>query len=103
MSTKTKLEANNQSLNEVLEARGLEPVTPLVGSMRGLAAHAEFKQDYPERFEKFSAAYEKVLNEPDFKAHLKEQQIGSDWLGSEKTTEIINNNYKILQRFQDQL
>lgn len=91
------------TLNEVLEARGLEPVTPLVGSMRGLAAHAEFKQDYPERFEKFSAAYEKVLNEPDFKAQLKEQQIGSDWLGSEKTTEIINNNYKILQRFQDQL
>lgn len=91
------------TLNEVLEARDLEPVPTLVGSMRGLAAHAEFKQDYPERFEKFSAAYEKVLSDPDFKAQLKEQQIGSDWLGPEKTTEIINNNYEILQRFQDQL
>ena len=91
------------TLNEVLAARGADPVTPLVGSMRGLAAHAEFKEKYPERFEKFSAAYEKVLSEPDFKAQLAEQRIGSDWLGSEKTTEIIERNYEILERFQGQL
>lgn len=91
------------TLNEVLTARGAEPVTPLVGSMRGLAAHAEFKEKYPERFEKFTAAYEKVLNDPDFKKQLKDQMIGSDWLGPDQTTEIIKQNYKILERFQDQI
>lgn len=91
------------TLNEVLSARGLGPVTPLVGSMRGLAAHAEFKQKYPERFEKISQAYQNVLNDETFKAQLKEQRIGSDWLGPEKTTEIIEKNYKTLERFKDQV
>lgn len=96
-------EWDTPTLNEVLIARGAEPVTPLVGSMRGLAAHAEFKEKYPERFEKFAAAYEKVLSDPDFKKQLKDQMIGSDWLGPDKTTEIIKQNYKILERFQDQI
>lgn len=91
------------TLNEILTARGSETVTPLVGSMRGLAAHAEFKKAYPERFETFSAAYEKVLSDPDFKMQLKEQRIGSDWLGPDKTTEIIERNFDILQRFEGQL
>ena len=91
------------TLNEVLSARGSDPVTPLAGSMRGLAAHAEFKQKYPERFEKISQAYQNVLNDEAFKAQLKEQRIGSDWLGPEKTTEIIEKNYKTLERFKDQI
>lgn len=91
------------TLNEVLKARGIEPITPLVGSMRGLASHAEFKKDYPERFEKFSAAYKKVLSDPEFKTQLKAQQIGSDWLGTDKTTAIIQSNFEILERFEGQL
>ncbi len=89
------------TLNEVLEAKGLKKVQPLVGSMRGLAAHAEFKSKYPVRFEKFSMAYEKVLKNPEFKKQLEEQKIGSEWLGSEKTTEIIQNNFSILERFAE--
>ncbi|MCQ9615752.1 tripartite tricarboxylate transporter substrate-binding protein [Paenalcaligenes niemegkensis] len=91
------------TLNEVLEKRGVEPVTPLVGSMRGIAAHAEFKEKYPQRFEKFSNTYKEVLSDPAFQKMLNDQGIGSDWLGPEKTTEIIHENFKILERFKDQL
>lgn len=89
------------TLNEVLETKGLKKIQPLVGSMRGLAAHAEFKDKYPARFEKFSMAYEKVLKNPEFKKQLEEQKIGSEWLGPEKTTEIIKNNFGILERFAE--
>ena len=87
------------TLNEVLAAKGQEPIQVLVGSMRGLAAHKEFKDKNPEAFNKFTEAYKKVLSDPDFKQQLKEQQIGSDWLGPEKTTEIIKNNFEILKRY----
>src|SRR5699024_11111267 len=66
------------TLNEALEAAGHDTVPVLVGSMRGLAAHKEFREEYPERFEKFAKAYEEVLADPDFQQQLKEQNIGSD-------------------------
>src|SRR5690625_660883 len=88
------------TLNEFLEANNLDTVPVLVGSMRGLAAHKEFKEEYPERFEKFAQVYEEVLADPDFRQQLQEQMIGADWLGPEKTTEIILNNYKILEDYQ---
>lgn len=103
VASDTRLEDwDTPTLNEILKARNLPEVRPLVGSMRGLAAHAEFKEKYPERFEKFKNTYKDVLSDPEFKAQLKEQNIGSDWLGPEKTTEIIKENYPILERFKDQ-
>lgn len=88
------------TLNEALEAAGRDTVPVLVGSMRGLAAHKEFREEYPERFEKFAKAYEEVLADPDFQQQLKEQNIGSDWLGPEKTTEVVKENFKILEDYQ---
>lgn len=91
------------TLNEVLEQAGREPVQTLVGSMRGIAAHAEFKAQYPERFEKFAEAYREVLANPEFQETLKNQGIGADWLGPERTTEIIYKNFEVLEQYKDQL
>ncbi|WP_417847089.1 tripartite tricarboxylate transporter substrate binding protein [Thalassospira povalilytica] len=88
------------TLNEVLAKHG-KKIAPLVGSMRGIAAHASFKAKYPERFKRFSDAYEAILNDPAFVETLKKQGIGSEWLGPEKTTEIIKSNFETLQRFKD--
>ncbi|MDG4720333.1 MULTISPECIES: Bug family tripartite tricarboxylate transporter substrate binding protein [Thalassospira] len=88
------------TLNEILAKHGKE-VAPLVGSMRGIAAHATFKEKYPERFERFTNAYEAVLKDPAFVADLEKQGIGAEWLGPEETTEIIKSNFEVLERFKD--
>ncbi|OKH88866.1 hypothetical protein LF95_01910 [Thalassospira sp. TSL5-1] len=88
------------TLNEVLAKHG-KKIAPLVGSMRGIAARASFKEKYPERFEIFTKAYKTILTDPAFIADLKKQGIGSDWLGPELTTEIIKSNFETLKRFKD--
>ncbi|SDG87973.1 Bug family tripartite tricarboxylate transporter substrate binding protein [Pelagibacterium luteolum] len=88
------------TLNEVLAERGIE-VPPLVGSMRGIAAHAEFRDNHPELFERFTAAYQAVLEDEEFAESLASQGIGAEWLGPDRTTAIIESNLEILERFQD--
>lgn len=89
------------TLNETLADRDVT-VPPLVGSMRGIAAHAAFKVDHPELFERFTNVYQAVLQNEEFVANLKSQGIGADWLGPDRTTEIIRSNYEILERFRDE-
>lgn len=87
------------TLNEVLAAHGAEaPV--LVGSMRGIAAHAAFRDEYPDRFERFVEVYRTILEDESFVESLRTQGIGADWLGPDRTTEIIETNYEILSDFK---
>lgn len=47
------------------------------------------------------AAYETTLQDEEFVASLQAQGVGTEWLGPERTTEIIEANFEILQRFQN--
>jgi tripartite-type tricarboxylate transporter receptor subunit TctC len=87
------------TLNAALKDNGLETVPVLAGSMRGLAAHAEFKKNNPEAFQKMVDAYKAVLEDKEFVEKLKGQKIGAQWLGPDRTTEIITSNLEVLKRF----
>lgn len=86
-------------VNEAIASTGNE-IAVLVGSMRGLAAHAEFKANHPDRFQKMVDTYQKILADADFAAELAAQKIGAEWLGPETTTEIIKSNFETLKRFE---
>lgn len=88
------------TLNEAVASTGQE-IPMLVGSMRGLAAHAEFRRDFPDLFERFTNAYRAALEDPEFQAELAAQGIGGEWLGPDRTTEIVVSNLEILRRFAD--
>ena len=90
------------TLDEALVDAGHEPVTTLAGSMRGLAAHATFKENHPEAFQELVDAYQAVMMDEEFVASLEAQDMGAEWLGPERTTEIIMSNYEILKRFADE-
>lgn len=90
------------TLDEALVDAGHEPVTTLAGSMRGLAAHATFKESHPEAFQELVDAYQAVMMDEEFVASLEAQDMGAEWLGPERTTEIIMSNYEILKRFADE-
>lgn len=87
------------TLNTILSENGFDSVPVLMGSMRGLAAHASFKQEHPELFERMVEAYKSAMEDEEFVAGLKAQDIGAEWLGPEKTTEIVDSNFEILKRF----
>ncbi|MEF2549141.1 hypothetical protein VQ045_18450 [Aurantimonas sp. E1-2-R+4] len=85
---------------EALKEIGLE--MPVVsGSIRGLATDAEFKEKYPERWGKLVAAYKATLEKPEVKKYLEENSIGGEWLGPEKTTEVVNRNYEVIKKYKD--
>ncbi|MEC5292433.1 tripartite tricarboxylate transporter substrate binding protein [Aurantimonas sp. C2-6-R+9] len=85
---------------EALKEIGLE--MPVVsGSIRGLATDAEFKEKYPERWDKLVAAYKATLEKPEVKKYLEENSIGGEWLGPEKTTEVVNRNYEVIKKYKD--
>lgn len=87
------------TLNAALEESGYEPVPVLAGSMRGLAAHAAFKESNPEAFQQMVDAYHNALQDETFVSRLEAQDIGAEWLGPERTTEIIESNFEILKQY----
>lgn len=41
------------------------------------------------------------MAKPEFQKYLKENDIGADWLGPEKTTEIVKRNYDVIKKYKD--
>lgn len=89
-------------INEALKPYGIS-VPLLSGSVRTLATSEAFRKNHPDEFAKLVDGYHKALEEPAFQAWLKQNTIGGDWVGPEKTTEIIDANFKTLQKYQSLL
>jgi tripartite-type tricarboxylate transporter receptor subunit TctC len=81
------------TLNEALKPLGIEaPVLP--GSVRGFATSAEFRRNYPGRFEHLSSAIQKALENEELQAELDEASIGGRWVGPERATEIMRSAFE---------
>lgn len=88
------------AVNDALKEVGIE--IPLVnGSIRGIASSAKFRKENPEGWKKFVAAYERTMKNPEFIEHLKQNNIGADWQGPDKTTAMVKRNFDILKRYKD--
>lgn len=94
--------ADVPTVNEVLKADGIT-VEFVPSSMRGLITYADLKEKHPDQYAKLTAAYEKVLHDPDFIAKAKKQEIGADWLGPEKSLAQIKAAYAIFDKYKDLL
>jgi tripartite-type tricarboxylate transporter receptor subunit TctC len=86
-------------INEALAPYGV--TLPLIsGSIRAMATHASFRKKHPQAFDKLTRAYRSALENKDFRAWLESNRIDGDWLGPEKTTEVLNANFEILKKYQ---
>ena len=89
-------------VNEALKPLGIKmPV--ITGAMRGLVVHASFKQKHPDRYAKLVDAYKRTTDREDFKKFVAAGAMGNDWLGPEKTTQVVMENFEILQKYKDLL
>jgi tripartite-type tricarboxylate transporter receptor subunit TctC len=87
-------------INEVLKAYNV--TVPLInGSVRTFVFPAAFKARHPDDYAKFLAAYRMTLDSADFRKWLHENQMGDDWVGEERTTEIVRSNFEALKKYKD--
>lgn len=88
------------AVNDALKPMGIE--LPLLnGSIRGIATSAKFKEKYPERFDKLTQAYEKALQNQEFRDQLQKLNIGAEWVGPESITQTVQRNYDIIKKYKD--
>lgn len=85
-------------LNEALEPMGIRvPILP--GSIRGFGTTAEFKRNYPERFNKIAEAIKKALENPELQDILERSSIGSRWTGPEQSEIIMRTTFNIFKDY----
>ena len=89
-------------INEVLKPYHAS-VPLLAGSARTFVLPAAFKAKHPADYAKFVSAYRATLNDPVFQKWLKDNKMAGDWIGEEKTTQIIRANFEALAKYKDLL
>ncbi|MGO2496397.1 MAG: Bug family tripartite tricarboxylate transporter substrate binding protein [Vibrio litoralis] len=87
------------TINEALKPLDVE-VPVLAGSMRGFAVTTEFKNKYPERFNKLSLAIQHALARKDVQENLKSNDIGGVWVGPEKSDEMMKENFDTFNQYK---
>ena len=86
------------TLNEALEPMGISvPVLP--GSIRGFATTAEFKRNYPERFDKIAEAIRRALQNQELQDALERTSIGSRWTGPEQSEITMKTTFEIFKDY----
>lgn len=58
-----------------------------------------FPKDFPQRYQTFLKAYEKVMNDPQFQAELKSKKLGNLWNGPDKSRKLIDEGYNGLSKY----
>ena len=87
-------------INEVL--KGYQTSVPLIsGSVRSFVFPAAFKAKHPNDYAKFVTAYRATLEAPDFRQWLHDNQMGGDWVGEERTIDVIRANFDALKQYKD--
>ncbi|MCG2839001.1 tripartite tricarboxylate transporter substrate binding protein [Photobacterium sp. WH77] len=87
------------TVNEALKPLGIE-VPVLTGSMRGFAVTNEFKNKYPERYKQLAQAFESTLARKDVQTLLKSNDIGGVWVGPERSTSMMVENYETFKTYK---
>ena len=86
------------TLNEALEPLGFQ-IPVFTGSTRGFAVRKEFKEKYPERYEKLTNAIKRTLARKDVQKFLKSNDIGYTWTGPEESNHLIQESYDIFKSY----
>ncbi|MBW3694496.1 tripartite tricarboxylate transporter substrate binding protein [Vibrio sp. T187] len=87
------------AVNDALKPLNAE-VPVLTGSMRGFAVTNEFKNKYPERYQKLSIAFENTLARKDVQKFLKSSDIGGVWVGPDRATQMMIENYETFKTYK---
>lgn len=86
-------------INEVLDADFGVQMPIVGGNIISVIARSSFKTNYPERYETFVAAYQRVLQRPDVQQYMKDNKIGAEWVGPEESAKQLNAEFDALKPY----
>lgn len=91
-----------QPINEALKPYGIT-VPAGLGSLRNVMTHKSLKEKYPERFETLVETYKAALEDPVYKAFMKENgaESATNYFGEEKTYELNKGYEQTLIEYKD--
>jgi putative tricarboxylic transport membrane protein len=89
-------------INEVLKPYHAS-VPILEGSVRTFVFPSAFKAKHAADYAKFISAYRATLDAPDFQKWLKDNRMAGNWVGEERTMQIIRANFEALKKYKDLL
>lgn len=85
-------------INEVLAA--YHTSVPIIsGSVRTFVFPAAFKAKHPDDYATFVKAYRATLKDPAFLEWIKKNRMEADWVGEQKTTEMIRTSFNALKKY----
>ena len=89
-------------INDVLKP--YHASVPLIaGSARTFVFPAAFKARHPAEYAKFVSAYRATLDDPQFQKFLHDNQMAGEWIGEERTTEMVRQQYEVLEKYKNLL
>lgn len=98
VSHQTDMMWNAPPINEALKPMGVRvPVLP--GSVRGFATTAEFKRQYPHRFDALVSAFRSALEKDELQLRLDSSDIGGRWIGPEQSEEIMRTSFAVFKDY----
>jgi tripartite-type tricarboxylate transporter receptor subunit TctC len=86
-------------INDVLKPYNAS-VPLIAGSVRTFVFPSAFKVKHPVAFAKFVSAYRATLDAPEFKKFLHDNQMAGDWVGEERTTQTIRDQFEVLSKYK---
>lgn len=98
VSDRRSVEWDAPTLTEAMAPTGIDvPVLP--GSIRGFGTSAEFRRQYPERFDKLANAMQTALENPELQALLDRASIGRRWVGPEASENTMKETFAIFKDY----
>ncbi|MCP1337914.1 Bug family tripartite tricarboxylate transporter substrate binding protein [Futiania mangrovi] len=88
-------------VNDVLQKEYGITVPGVGNTYASLVGHKAFREKYPERWETFVKAYEEMLKSEDYQKFAERSALGAQWFGPEKSTEILNAGYAVMEEYKD--
>jgi putative tricarboxylic transport membrane protein len=73
------------------------PVLP--GSIRGFGTTAEFRRQYPQRFDRLAAAIKEALQNEELIKILETSRIGGRWVGPEESEKTMRETFEIFRDY----
>ncbi|WP_102348424.1 tripartite tricarboxylate transporter substrate binding protein [Bacillus sp. Marseille-P3661] len=89
-------------INDTLKPFGVE-LNANLASTRMLAVHSSFQEKYPDRWEKLLDAYQNMLNDEEYKAHLEEsgEDVATRWLGPDESLKVTKEMDELVLRYSE--
>ncbi len=88
-------------LNDVLKEMDVDAVPLIGGNITGPLVQTEFKEKYPERYQTLLDAYKETLQSDEFQKWAESATMGAQWVGPEKSQEMVDEAYKTLAKYAD--